>query len=443
MIHRLYRALTILAAPLIGLYLRRRRAAGKEDPERFAERLGVPGAARPEGPLVWVHAASVGESLAALPLIERILERRAGLHVLVTTGTVTSARLLAERLPGRALHQYAPVDRPDAVRRFLDHWRPGLALWTESEFWPNLVADTQARGIPMVLINGRMSERSFRRWRRLGGLIRRLLAGFALCLAQSPREAERLAALGAVEVRAAGNLKSAAAPLPVDCRALEDLRAATVGRPLWLAASTHPGEETIVAAVHRALAPRHRGLLTIIVPRHPERGPAIADGLRATGLRVSLRSAGDAIVADTEVYLADTLGELGLFYRLSAVAFVGGSLVPHGGQNPLEPARLDCAVVHGPHMANFADFSAAFAAAGAAIEVADGDGLADAVGGLLDDAGERARRAAAAHAVADAEAGVLDVVEAAIAPYLDALDAQDAFDAQDAQDVSGTSDARA
>ena len=430
MIHGLYRALTILAAPLIGLYLGRRRAAGKEDAERLPERLGVAGAARPPGPLVWVHAASVGESLAALPLVERVLETRPDLRALVTTGTVTSARLMAERLPARALHQYVPVDRPDAVGRFLDHWQPDLALWTESEFWPNLVADTQARGIPMVLVNGRMSDRSFGRWTLMRGFIGPLLAGFAMCLAQSERDTRRLRALGATDVRAAGNLKSAAPPLPVDEAELARMRAAFEGRPLWLAASTHPGEETIAATVHHTLAEAHGGLLTIIAPRHPARGETIAEGLRGMGLGVALRSAGEAVGADTDIYVADTLGELGLFYRLAGAAFVGGSLVPHGGQNPLEPARLDCAVVYGPHMDNFATFTAAFAAGDAATPVADAEGLTGAVGALLGDDDLRARRAAAARAVAEAEAGVLDVVEAALAPFLDTLSPPERPDAR-------------
>ena len=419
MMQRLYRALTVLATPLIAIYLGRRRRAGKEDPERFPERLGVAGAARPDGMLVWVHGASVGEALAALPLIERILESRDSLHVLVTTGTVTSARLMAERLPPRAQHQYAPIDRPDAVRGFLDHWRPDLALWNESEFWPNLLTETQALGIPMILVNGRMSDRSYRRWKLMRGVIRPLLDGFALCLAQSEQDAKRLRDLGAGAVHAIGNLKSAAPPLPVDQAALDDLRDAVASRPLWLAASTHPGEETIAAASHRALAADHPGLLTIIAPRHPERGPTIAAGLRQTGLTVALRSAGEPIDRSVDIYIADTLGELGLFYRLAPVAFVGGSLIAHGGQNLLEPARLGRAIIHGPHMANFAAFTAAFAAAHGAIEVADGAGLTAALGGLLDDAGERRRRGAAARAVAEAEAGVLDRIEAALAPYLD------------------------
>jgi 3-deoxy-D-manno-octulosonic-acid transferase len=419
MMQRLYRALTVLATPLIAVYLGRRRRAGKEDPERFPERLGVAGAARPDGMLVWVHGASVGEALAALPLIERILESRDALHVLVTTGTVTSARLMAERLPPRAQHQYAPIDRPDAVRGFLDHWRPDLALWNESEFWPNLLTEIQALGIPMILVNGRMSDRSYRRWKLMRGVIRPLLDGFALCLAQSEQDAKRLRDLGAGAVHAIGNLKSAASPLPVDQAALDDLRDAVASRPLWLAASTHPGEETIAAASHCALAADHPGLLTIIAPRHPERGPTIAAGLRETGLTVALRSAGEPIDRSVDVYIADTLGELGLFYRLAPVAFVGGSLVAHGGQNLLEPARLGCAVIHGPHMANFAAFTAAFAAAQGAIEVADGAGLTAALGELLGDPDQRRRRGAAARAVAEAEAGVLDRIEAALAPYLD------------------------
>ncbi len=418
---RLYRGLTVAAAPLIGLYLRSRRAAGKEDPARFGERLGRASATRPHGPLVWTHAASVGEILAMLPLVGRVLDRHGDVHALVTTGTVTSARLMAERLPPRALHQYVPVDRIDAVRRFLDHWRPDLALWTESEFWPNLLGETQARGVPCVLVNARMSDASFRRWRRLRGLITPLLSGFALCLAQNEREAERLRALGAGPVRAVGNLKSAAGLLPADESELRRLRASTEGRPLWLAASTHPGEEAAAGAAHRALAPDRRGLLTVIVPRHPERGASLAAGLEGDGLTVAVRSRGDGIEPSTDIYVADTMGELGLFYRLAEVVFVGGSLVPHGGQNPLEPARLDCAIVYGPHMFNFAADVETFASASAAVVVADADELARAVAVLLDDPSLRRHRAAAARAAVEGEGEVLDAVEAAIAPYLDAL----------------------
>ncbi len=291
----LYRGFTTLALPLISLYLARRRAQGKEDGARFGERFGRAGRPRPDGPLIWLHAASVGEALSILRLTEKVLTDYPEVNMVVTTGTVTSARLLAERLPSRAIHQYVPVDRPAWARRFLDHWRPDIALWVESEFWPNLINETQARAITMILLNGRMSLRSFAAWRRWPGLIRPLLGGFALCLAQDEAEAERLRALGAPAVKAPGNLKVAAGALPVDeeeaCRLAHSIGA----RPLWLAASTHAGEEEIVVEAHRRIAPTHRGLLTIIVPRHPSRGREVAAALERSGVKGALSSKGDAI----------------------------------------------------------------------------------------------------------------------------------------------------
>ena len=353
-----------------------------------------------------------------LPLIQRLLEERPGLHVLMTTGTVTSARMMAERLPEGAFHQFVPVDRVAYVRRFLDHWRPHLVLWAESEFWPNLVGEPAARGIPAILINGRVSPRSFAGWRRFEGSIGRLLSGFQLCLGQSQADAERLAKLGAAGVKCLGNLKFAAPPLPADPGELERLEKAAGGRPLWLAASTHPGEEEIAGRVHGRLKPGHPGLLTVIVPRHPERGAGIAAALRASGLAVRLRSAGEAIESSTDVYVADTLGELGLFYRLAGVVFMGKSLVPLGGQNPLEAARLGCALIHGPHMANFEDIAQELAAGDAALVVDGEAGLAAALARLLGDGDERKRRAEAALALAQAEAGVLDAVMAELSPFL-------------------------
>ena len=417
----LYRAATVLATPLVRLYLAARMARGKEDKARFGERLGHPGRPRPDGPLVWAHAASIGESLSMVPLVERLLGERPGLGVLLTTGTVTSAAMMAGRLPEGAFHQYVPVDRLGYVRRFLDHWRPDLVLWAESEFWPNLVAEPAARGVPMVLVNGRVSPSSFSGWRRAPGLIARLLGGFALCLGQAEIDAERLRRLGARNARSVGNLKFASPPLPADRKALDHLSAALGERPRWLAASTHPGEETLAAGVHRRLVADHPGLLTIVVPRHPERGAAIAAELRAGGHTVALRSAGEPIRAATDIYLADTLGELGLFFRLADVVFMGKSLVPLGGQNPIEPARLDCALIHGPHMANFAEMAARMKETGAAEEVADEAALAVAVAHLLDDADRRRRRIEAARAFADAEVDVLDRVMTELAPFLDAL----------------------
>lgn len=413
-----YRWTSTLGGPLIRLYLSLRMARGKEDGMRFGERLGRAGRARPDGPLVWVHAASVGESVSMLPLIGRLLDHHGDRHVLLTTGTVTSARLMAERLPIGAFHQYVPVDRVAYVRRFLDHWRPDLVLWAESEFWPNMLGETAARAIPAILINGRISPRSFAGWSRFGGLIARLLSGFSLCLGQTEDDARRLVELGAAGAKCLGNLKFAVPPLPADPGTLEGLENAVGERPLWLAASTHPGEEEIAGRVHGRLSADRPGLLTVIAPRHPDRGPGIAAALRASGHAVSLRSAGQAITPATDIYVADTLGEMGLFYRLAGVVFVGKSLASHGGQNPLEAARLDCALIHGPHMANFKDIAQGLKNGGAA-RVVDGEAaLAAAVDCLLGDEGERKRMADAALALATVEAGVLDAVMAELAPFL-------------------------
>ena len=417
----LYRALTTIVSPLIKLFLLFRRTIGKEDPERTGERLGHPGAARPTGSLAWIHAASVGEAISALPLVDGILKIDPGLNILFTTGTVTSGRLMAERLPPRARHQYVPVDRLDGVRRFLRHWRPDVSLWMESELWPNLITETQKSDIPMLLVNGRMSRRSLVRWRRFPRLIEPMLRGFSLCLAQSDADAARYRELGAKEVRSVGNLKAASPPLPCDEGALRALRDSISGRPMWLAASTHTGEEAAAISAHKSLTADHDGLLTIIVPRHPRRTEDIRRDIESRGLSVAIRSRGELVSSDSDIYLADTLGELGLFYRLADIVFVGGSLVPHGGQNPLEPARLGCAVLHGPYMHNFASIIDEFARRSATVRVPDVEHLAAAVGPLLNDQEACRRLRIAVSDAAAAEAGVLEAYMAELTPYLNCL----------------------
>ena len=367
----LYNLTATLAAPVISLYLKRRQAQGKEDPVRFPERQGITKTTRPDGPLIWLHGASVGEAISLLPLIERLQRERTDATILMTTGTVTSARLMAEWLPEGTLHQYVPVDRLPYVRRFLDHWQPDLVLWAESEFWPNLVCEPARRGIPMVLVNGRISENSFKGWQRFQGTMAKLLSGFSLCLGQTDTDVERLSKLGAPLNKCRGNLKFAVPPLPVDEANLAALQKELAGRPLWLAASTHQGEEEIIARVHAQITKQIPGVLSIIVPRHATRGEDIAQALSVLGLNVVRRSQSDPVTVETDIYIADTMGELGLFFRLAKVAFMGKSLVPLGGQNPLEPMRLDCAVVHGPHMTNFADIVRRMGAAGASVEVSD------------------------------------------------------------------------
>lgn len=414
----LYRAATACGGPLIRMHLRRRARRSKEDPARLPERLGVPGAARPPGQLAWLHGASVGESLAILPLIDALLDAWPRLHVLVTTGTTTSARLLVGRLPARALHQFVPVDQPAAWRRFLQHWRPDLGLLVESELWPNLLLEARAAGVPLALINGRMSARSFGRWQRVRATAARLLEIFDLCLAQSRADAGRFAALGAREVRSLGNLKHAAPPLPADPGALRELGKAIGTRPVWLAASTHPGEEEQVLDVHVGLAGDLPGLLTVIAPRHPERGDDVAALARQRRLPLAQRSRGEGIGPDCAIYVADTLGELGLFYRLAQVALIGGSLVPHGGQNPLEAARLGCPPLFGPHTANFDEITKALEAQGAARRVADAPSLAAVAGELLRDPASRAAFAGRARAAAESEREVLARTIDALGPLL-------------------------
>ena len=416
-----YRGLTTLGGPAIRAWMAARRASGKEDAERFPERLGRAGLRRPAGALVWLHGASVGEGLSMLPLIDALIRERPEAHVLVTTGTVTSARLLAARLPPGVRHQYVPVDRVAYVRRFLDHWRPDLAIWMESELWPNLIELAAHGGVPLVLLNGRMSPRSYRRWLRAPGAVARLLSRFALCAAQTADDAARFRDLGARRVVALGNLKFAAPPLPADEGALKALREVLRDRPRWLAASTHPGEEAIAGRVHCRLEARHPGLLTTLVPRHPERGSGVAHRLRAMGLRVARRAAAEAPDGAVQIYLADTLGELGLFYRLHDLVFVGKTLAADGGQNPLEPARLGCALLFGPRMTNFAEVADRLVAGGAAAAVDDEAGLGTALEGHLADPALRARRGAAARAVAVSESAVVDRMVEALAPFLDTL----------------------
>jgi 3-deoxy-D-manno-octulosonic-acid transferase len=418
MIWGAYRGLSALAPPALRVLLKRRLARGKEDAARLGERRGEAARARPAGPLVWLHAASVGESLSSLPLIKRVLERLPTAHLLVTTGTVTSARIMGERLPPRAFHQFIPLDAAPWVARFLDHWQPSLALWIESELWPNLLLQTKRCGIPLVLVNARLSERSFKGWQRWPGAARNLVNAFAMVLAQTEAYAARFRALGTSRVSVPGNMKYASPPLAADEATLAQLRAQIGARPVWLAASIHPGEEIHVASAQRILRARVPGALGIVVPRHPEKGAAMQAVMAAPDLRIARRAAGDALAPTTDIYIADTLGELGLFYRLAGAAFVGGSLIVHGGQNPNEPAALGVPVLHGPHMFNFADVVEGFDRADAARLVEDPHGLAEQLADILGRPEVRARMGETARKLAEAERGVIDRVMSALEPLL-------------------------
>lgn len=418
-----YAAAATLAAPALRLLLRRRLRRGKEIADRLRERWGEDSTPRPAGRLLWLHAASVGEAVSVLPVLKLLADEARDLSVLLTTGTVTSAALLARRLPdlgleARVLHRFVPLDVPAWAERFLGHWRPDAAGFVEQEIWPNLLAACARRGVPVMLLNGRLSAATAARWRLLGGFGRNVFAGFAAIQAQSRADADRFAALGGRRVSAPGNLKFAADALPADTAEVERLCDILRGRPVWLAASTHPGEEALALEVHHSLAPRHPGLLTLIAPRHPDRGPEIA---RLAGpLEATRRAAGEPPPAGSGVWIADTLGELGLLYRVAGLAFVGGSLVPHGGQNPLEAARLGCAVATGPHTGNFAEIVRVLRDAGALAEVADAAALTTWLGRML---GDPAARGAMGEAGIAASSRHADLPRQAAASLLSLLDA--------------------
>jgi len=415
-----YRMLTRVARPGTGLLLKRRVARGKEIGERLGERYGRPGRTRPVGRLWWFHAASVGETNAILPLMHALRERYPDLRFLLTTFTVTSARIASSRLPAGAVHQFAPLDSPRFVRRFLDYWQPELAAFTESEIWPNLILDTHARGMPLILLNARMSPRSFQRWRKRPSMSRPLFSRFDMILAQDDKLATRFERIGAHTVLTLGNLKADAPAPPVDAELRAQLEEAVGQRPLLLAASTHPGEDEIVAEAAEMLRGRVPGLLTVIVPRHPERGAAIMEMAQARGIETARRSRSALPSEHTTLFIADTLGELGTWYAVAPLALIGGSLVPHGGQNPIEAVKLDTGILTGPHNHNFAESYQALASAGGCREVSGARDLAGAAAELLGDPIALDRMRTAARDAAGRLEGALERSIAALTPYAEA-----------------------
>lgn len=413
--------------PLIGGYVAWRASKGKEDHSRRRERYGRAGLPRPTGPLIWIHAASVGETIAVIPLIERLTGN--GINIVLTTGTVTSAQVAQERLRDRVIHQYVPLDLKPAVSRFLDHWTPDLAVMAESEIWPMTILELGARRVPQVLVNGRLSDRSFASWSKHSHLAEALFENLAHVIAQSETDAERFRHLGARPVTVSGNLKGDTVEPPVDAAELARLKDEIGRRKTWAAVSTHDGEEAAAIDVHRLLRPRHPDLLTIVVPRHPERADAVADACAAAGLSVARRSAGDRIARNTDIYLGDTIGEMGLYLRLTEIAFVGRSLTAKGGQNPLEPAMLDTAVLSGRNVQNFREAYQTLAASGAARFVRDKEILAGAVNYLLTNDAERYKMMEAGRQTVDGMRGALTRTLQTLEPYVNPLIVQARLDA--------------
>ncbi len=411
-----YRLASSAFAPFAPLLLRWRQKQGLEDRLRLSERLGFSQQERLPGPLAWLHGASLGESLALLPLVERLAAR--GFNILLSTGTVTSADVIAQRLPPRAVHQFIPLDVPRFMARFLDYWHPDIVFLAESEVWPNLFLETHRRNIPLFLVNARMSPRSFRRWRRVPGFAKALFEKIGFCLAQSHMDAERFMQLGAPNVQVAGNLKYDVSPPPAASEALADLKVRIGGRPVWVAAATHAGEEEIVFDAHRKLARRFPSVLTIIVPRHPRRGKDIRDLGLGQSLRCQLRSEENREHPLDGLYIADTVGETGLFYRVAEIAFLGKSLAGNGGQSPIEAAKLGCAVLHGPNVGNFIDVYERLDAMHGAAMVADAESLAAALIYLFSDAAKMRDMARIAADVVEKLAGTSDFIIRMIEPYI-------------------------
>jgi 3-deoxy-D-manno-octulosonic-acid transferase len=411
-----YAGVSRLLHPAGPLLLARRRMRGKEDGARLGERKGIAGLPRPAGILVWLHGASVGEVISLLPVAEHL--RSSGVGVLVTSGTVTSAEVAARRLPEGAIHQFVPLDLPAYVESFLDHWRPDVGVFAESELWPNLIHTAQGRGVHLVLVNARMSERSHRRWKRFPSFITSMLSRFELVLAQTRADGERISELGAPRVQVIGNLKYDVEPPPADPVKSAALKAAIGERPVLVAASTHPGEEEAVAEAHRLAASRVPGLLTVIAPRHPQRGEEAAAACVKAGVQVRRRSDGLLPDDSTGVYVADTIGELGLFYRLGRIAFLGGSFATHGGQNPIEPAKLGNAILHGPHVHNFTEVYDALAAARGAFLVKDAAELGEAAARLLLAPANLDAMAANAAAKVEEMSGAIQRTTSALEPFL-------------------------
>ncbi|VAW03436.1 3-deoxy-D-manno-octulosonic acid transferase, partial [hydrothermal vent metagenome] len=380
---RLYAVAANLIAPLAYRRIATKLKAQGTNPARLPERMGRARLPRPKGPLIWFHAASIGESLSILRLITHMGAANPTWWFLLTTGTATSAEVLAKRLPPRCVHQFAPLDARAALRRFLDHWQPTAAIFVESELWPQMLSQTHARGIPLALINARLSDRSARRWKRFPKTARYLLGQFSLIQTQDSRTTAHLHDLGLSHAQTGQNLKSISGPLPYDAAELTHLRTTLSDRPLWLALSTHPDEDEIMLKAHKTLLKAHPDLLLILVPRHPARADRIETLITDHGFQYEKRSTGGQITCHTQVYLADTIGETGLWLALSPITCICGSFTPMGGHNPYEPAHAGSAILHGGHITNFAQAYADLNANGGAVQMKNADELEKTLNKLL------------------------------------------------------------
>ena len=404
---RLYQAVTALSVPFFARAAINKLRRGGVPVARAHERLGHATQDRRLGPLIWCHGASVGEAKSVLPLLHHIAQTAPHVRLLLTSGTATSSEAVAPRLPANCIHQFRPLDATGPLDRFLSHWRPDLCVLVESELWPNLLDRCARRALPVALLNARLSDSSAAGWRKFPGTTAYVLRGIRHAHCQDQRTRDHLRAMGLAFARSGANLKSLVAAPKVAADVLDEAHAALAGRPVWVAASTHPGEETPVLAAQKALLRDHPNLCLILAPRHPERAAEVAALIRAQGLSLSQRSTGGTLADGAQVYLADTMGEMDLWYTLSPIVFLGGSFSDAGGHTPFEPAAAQTAILHGPRYANFREAYAAFQLADASVEVPDGPGLAAAVHELLTHSSRAAQLAANARPLASDGADVL------------------------------------
>lgn len=418
--YKFYKALTSISAPFLGIFLKKRLKAGKEHPERYQEKKAQISLARPNGKLIWIHAASVGESQSALIVIDNIQSLYHEMNILVTTGTRTSAELMEKKLPKNAIHQFAPLDHPKWVKSFLNHWKPDAALWMESELWPNMLMALKEQGIKTVLLNAHMSEKSYKSWSKAKLLSQEVLSSFRKILCQTEKDKERFENLGAINVIVTDNLKYSADPLIFNKEDLENLKKATSDRKLWLYASTHKGEEELAFKVHRELQSDYPGLLTIIVPRHPERREEIS----FDNINYSFRGENKVMpTAENQIYIADTLGELGLFYKLAPIACIGRSFSEDGGggHNPIEAAQMGCAVLHGPHVQNLQDIFDDMKTHDASVQIDHKNDFAQILKSLLSDQEKLKSLQEKAKEFSTKKTSVIKTVMVELRPILDAI----------------------
>lgn len=423
--YRLYRMITGQSRPILDKILQNRLKQGKENPARVQEKRGIPSLVRPKGALFWIHAASIGEAQSTLILIHHLLKARPDAHILVTTGTLTSAKIMVERLPPQAFHQFYPLDHPQWVEEFLNHWQPDLVLWMESELWPNMLLQIKQRTIPAVLVNARMSARSHKTWKYFKPLVKEVLEAFSAIFCQTEDDLSRFSTLGVENshLQVTDNIKYSSAPLDFDKDALSKLSIQTAGRPLWLYASTHDGEEEIACRVHQIIKNILPEILTIIIPRHPVRTEEILEKCAPYNLKISIRGENKSTLPDRndDVYLANTLGELGLFYRLAPVACIGRSFSKDGGggHNPIEAAQLGCAILHGTHVQNLQEIFDDMDREHAALRLDSESALASTLLDLLQSQEKLDRLQKAGMQFSKSKSGVIDRIMQSILPLIE------------------------